>query len=241
MRCIVPTWPSARLCAWTAIAFLAAGLPAHGDAAQDRTPPKAPSPIERLGPDQLRVGNVRIDTAKKEVSVRGTVNDVLNLEFIATTKNGVKSYESAMELDTNAINFNLGLLLIGLDPARSVPSKQHFDPNPPQGDPVEIWVSWDEAGKPRRIRGEQVVLDRESKRTLPEGHWVYTGSVFVGDSNAYMADLDGALIGFVHTPSPVIENPRPVPGQYGNTILNPNLNWKPGTEVLLTVRALPRK
>jgi len=70
--------------------------------------------------------------------VRGTVTEAKTLEFIASTKGGFKGYESALELDTNAISFNLALILIGLDREHAVHPRRHFDPIPPKGDPVEI-------------------------------------------------------------------------------------------------------
>jgi hypothetical protein len=204
-------------------------------------PPSAATPVERLGPTTLRVGNVQVDTAKREVSVAGVVNEgVTALEFIASTKGGFKGYESALELDTTAIDFNLGLILIGLDHNRAVVPKFHLQPTPPQGDPVEIWVEWTEREKPRRVRAEELVFNETTKQTLSEGPWVYTGSVFSAQNNAYLADLEGALIGFVHSPAPVIDSPRAMsPGQYGSNRLNASLNLQAGTRVVLTVRALP--
>ncbi len=218
-------------------------LLAHSTLAQtpDKPPPSAPAPVERLGPDLLRVGNVRIDTAKKEISVKGVVTTANILEFVAVTKGGRKGYESALELDTNAIDFNLGLILIGLDQSRSVGPKMHLDRNAPKGDPVEIWIEWDEPNGHRTIRAEQLIYDKQSRTTLPEGPWVYTGSVFSPENNAYLADVQGSLIGFVHTPATVIDSPRALsPGAYGNSVLNPALNLQPGTPVQLLVRALPR-
>jgi hypothetical protein len=205
-------------------------------------PPSAASPVERLGPDRIRVGNVYVDLAKKELSIAGVANEVSTLEFLANTKGGFKAYESAIELDTFAVNMNVGLLLIGLDPARAVVPKTHLDPIPPKGDPVEIWVEWQDQDKKHRIRGEQLVYNEVTKQTFSEGPWVYTGSSFSSTSNEYLlADLDGVLVGFVHSPSPLIESPRPLaPGDYGATRLNPKLNLKPGTPVTLTVKALPR-
>src|SRR5262245_19706053 len=72
-------------------------------------PPTTAAAVEKLGKNLLRIGNVRVDLSKKEVSVAGTINDVPVLEFVANTKGGFKSYESAIETDTNAIDFNLGL------------------------------------------------------------------------------------------------------------------------------------
>ena len=204
-------------------------------------PPTTPPPVERLGPNSVRVRTITVDTAKKEVTVAGVINEVTTLEFLANTKGGYKAYESAIELETHAIDLNVALLLIDLDPARAVPSKAHLDATPPKGDPVEIWVEWEDGAQKRRVRGEQLVYNDVTKQTLSEGPWVYTGSMFSKEGNAYLADLDGALIGFVHSPSPVIESPRPLaPGEYGATRLNPTLTLKPGTRVTVTIRALPR-
>jgi len=222
----------------------ALGHPLAAQQAPARTPfpgpAPAPAPVERLGPDLLRVGNVRIDTAKKELSVAGVVNNVQVLEFLANTKGGFKAYESALELDTNAVNFNVACLLIGLDTARAVVSRFQFDPLLPQGDPVELFIEWDNAGTRRRIRAEHLIYNKVTKSTLTEGPWVYTGSAFLPQGNRYMAETDGTVIGFMHTPSPIIENPRPLVGEYGDHLINPELNLKAGATVQLVLRALPR-
>jgi hypothetical protein len=203
--------------------------------------PKGPSPIERLTRDTLRIGNVHVDTAKKELSVRGVANEVTSLEFIAVTKGGFKAYESVLELDTNAVNFNLALILMGLDAKRAVMPKHPGDKTLPQGDPVEIWVEWTDGKDKRRVRAEELVYNVKTKQTLTEGPWVYTGSWFVEHTNAYMADIDGALIGFIHSASPIIESPRPFTPDYSANQVNPKLNLRPGTEVVLTVRAVLRE
>jgi hypothetical protein len=224
-----------------AVATLMAAAPPQARQAPtgplDKPQPIA-SPIERVSPGQFRVGNIRIDTGKREITVNGVVNDARTLEFIAGTKGGFKNYESALELDTNAVNFNLALILLGLDPARAVVPKMHLDPTTPKGDPVEVWVEWEENGRRRLVRGEELVYNEETKKTIPEGPWVYTGSAFVARANRYLADVDGTLIGFVHSPSTIIENPAPLVGPYGANQINPALNLKPGTPVRVTVRAL---
>ncbi len=211
-------------------------------AQQTPQPSSAPAPIERLGGDRVRVGNVMVDMAAKEIQVDGVVNDVSILEFIAVPKGGFKAYESALELETNAINFNLGLILIGLDASRATRSSQHLDPTPPKGDPVEMWVEWESEGRVRRVPAEELVYNEVTMQTMPRGPWVYTGSAFSADNGAFLADAEGSLIGFVHSPAPVIDNPRPLnPGSYGNSRLNPALGLAPGTKVRLGVRALPRE
>lgn len=204
-------------------------------------PPTTPEPVERLGDNLLRIGKVTVDTKERQLTVAGTVNDVLTLEFIATAEGGFKAYESALSLDTDAITFNLALLLIGLDRKNATVPRFHFDPIAPRGDPVDIWVEWDEQGTRRRVPAEEIVYNFEAKKTLAPDSWVYTGSTFIAGSNAYLADLEGTLIGFVHTPAPVIEHSGTLAGNYGANRLNPALNLKPGTAVTVTVRARPAK
>jgi len=203
-------------------------------------PAPAPAPVERLGPDQLRVGNIRIDMSRRELTVNGVVNEVQTLEFLANTKGGFKAYESALELDTNAVNFNVACLLIGLDSSRAVLPRFQFDPASPQGDPVDLFVEWDSEGTRRRVRAEELLYNRQTKTVMAEGPWVYTGSVFVAQGNRYMAEAEGTIVGFMHNASPIVENPRTGVGTYGDTIINPDLKLKAGTAVQMVLRALPR-
>ena len=58
-------------------------------------------------------------------------------------------------------------------------------------------------------------------------------------ASALRADIDGVLIGFVHSPAPVIENVGTAAvRRYGRIVLNPNLGLAPETPVILTVKAL---
>lgn len=201
-------------------------------------PAPAPSPLERVGPNVIRIGSILVDTARNEFSVDGVVNDVTVLEFLANTKGGWKAYESALELETNAVNFNVACLLIGLDPSGAVLARRQFDERPPQGHPVELFVEWDDNGQRRRVRAEQLIYNRTTGQTFAEGPWVFTGSAFF-DGNRYMAETEGVLVGFMHTMAPIIESPRTFIGSYGSNMINPELNLKAGTTVKMIVRALP--
>jgi hypothetical protein len=105
-----------------------------------------PFPIVKLGKGLVSIGSITVDTNKKEIAVPGKMLRDQTLEFLATKKNGNKSYESVMELDTNATSFNLALIMIGLEKKNAVAPAQHFDTNPAGGDPVEIWVEWRKLG-----------------------------------------------------------------------------------------------
>lgn len=188
----------------------------------------------------FRIGQIRVDTTRREVSVSGQANDAQILEFVANTRGGFKAYESALTLDTDAVSLNTALLLIGLDPAHARVPTRHFDPIPPQGDPVEIWVAWNPPAGLKRARIEELLFDKRTGTSIPEGPWVYTGSTFVGPGQ-YLADMDGVLIGFVHSPAPVIENPKVAAvDAYGQIIRNPNLDLPGGMNVTVTISALPK-
>jgi hypothetical protein len=202
--------------------------------------PAEPPQPKKIGENLLQLGNIIVDTQKREVSVSGTVHPDQTLEFLVATKGGLKNYESVIELDTDAVSFNLALILIGLEKSRSVAPTRHFDPSQPAGDPVELFVEWGIGENARKVRGEELLFDLQSNRVPQMGGWVYTGSTLTPDGR-FMAEMDGVLIGFVHDPASVIENTIGGGiGAYGSIRLNPALKLAPGTTVKLTVRAIPK-
>jgi len=211
--------------------------------AQGTAPQPGQGAVRKTGESTYEIGMMKIDTAKRELVVPGFINrDVDILEFVANTREGHKAYESAITVDANAVRFNAALLLLGVDPGRARVPTKHFDPVPPAGDLLDVFVEWD-TPSPRRVRVEELLFDKRTNQTLPAGPWVYTGSTFVntGTGRSYLADIDGVLIGFVHSPAPIIENPRPgAVDAYGSVVMNQKLGLKPGTPVRLIVVALPR-
>lgn len=222
------------------------GCAAGSALAQVYPPPKPAEAIKKLGPNQFAIGSIRIDTEKRELSVPGTVNAVQILEFVACTKGGMKAYESAVTLDAYAINFNAALLLLGLDPTHGRAPTRHFDPATPTGDPVEVWVEWDANGKHVRLPAEQLMYDRTTRQAVTGSSWLYTGSSFIptepGEPVRFMAEEDGVLIGFVHSPAPLIEQSGGSGvNKYGQIVMNPNLGLTPDMAISLTVKALGPK
>jgi|SRR5687768_320832 len=204
-----------------------------------------PSPVEKIDATTYRIGEMRLDTKRKVLTVPGTVNDVTILEFVANTMGGFKAYESAVTLNTNAVSFNAALLVLGLDPARSRPSGVQFDQQPPDGDPVELTIEWHDGRNTRRVGIEELLYDHRTGKTLAKGPWVYTGSTFwVSPSGVkqFQAEVDGVLIGLMHSPQSIIDNPRNDAFRgFGYIVLNPQLGLTAGLPITLTVRVLDRK
>jgi hypothetical protein len=217
---------------------LAAAAGAASQAPADPAQPTETPVVRKTGDSTFEIGRLRVDTAGREATVPASLNEVQVLEFIANARGGSKAYESALTLDVDAITFNTALLLIGLDPARGRPPETVFDPTPVEGDPVDLSVAWGT----RRVPIDDLLYDQRTKRTVPRGAWVYTGSTFIdaGAGKQYAAELDGVLIGFMHSPSSIIERVEAILG-YGEIIVNPRLGLRPNTPATLTIRALPRR
>src|SRR5689334_15241442 len=72
--------------------FLAALLlfsAATASPSQQPADAKRPPMVERLGPTSLRIGQIHVDQARREVTVPGHANNVRTLEFLANTVGGM--------------------------------------------------------------------------------------------------------------------------------------------------------
>ena len=200
--------------------------------------------IEKLRDEKYRIGSIKIDKAKRLISIPGKMlsyEDGKPIEFIATMKNGYKSYESVFMLDSNAFEFNLACILIGLNSSHADPSKFHFDPEPVKGDPVVIKVSWESNDKINEYDIVELLkignADTNTSITpsVPS-EWSYTGSMFV-NGDQYLAQMDGVLIGVVHDPASIIEH-RIGLLNYGFLSIDASKAPQRGQEILITIQAI---
>lgn len=173
------------------------------------------SGIERIDEDRVRVGAIVVNKKKRRFSIDGKViRHEAPLEFLIIAKDGQKAYESLIEVEASAFHFRLACLLIGLDDANARVPRYHFDPEPAVGDPVALWVTWEQDGKTRRVRADQLLSD--AGKPVPSSAWVFTGSSKMDDTR-YFADMDGTLVGVVHDPASVIEHVKGLGlGSYGD-------------------------
>ena len=192
--------------------------------------------IEELGKGQYRVGTIDIDKKQQRFSVAGTVTGIepgSPLEYLAVTTRGYKNYESLLELNATAREFNLACILIGLDAGQAKVSRYHFDPEPVDGDPVRLLVSWTSGGKTiTKSPGE--LFSVQGMDRIPDD-WVYTGSVLL-ENGVYLAEEDGTLVGFVHDPASIIEHRTGLGiGTYGAAQYDPAKLPPPGSVITFIV------
>jgi hypothetical protein len=213
------------------------GLPLSSPAEEaTSTPAGSARPAPEPGPGEpRRIGEIEVHEAEGWFQVPATVlRDMPPLEFLAATRAGFKAYESLLEVSATALEFNLACILLGLDSKRATRPRSHFDPEPVQGDEVDVWVSWERDGEEVHVDAARLI--RKGTQTAPTGQWVYTGSGFAPDGR-YLATIDGTAIGFVHDPASIIEH-RVGFGLNEFGLVEPNREILPpvGTKVTLTVK-----
>jgi len=200
----------------------------------------APEPqVEDLGGGRYRIGSIEVDKEARRFTVPGTVialADGAPIEFLAISRGGPKDYESLIELDVSAVEFNLACILIGLDRDKAVRPQQHFDPVEVTGDVVEVRISWQSEEGEREMEIERLLKDTTD---AADHVWVYTGSSFVPDGR-YLAEIMGTLIGVVHDPGSIIQHQRGLGlGNYGAVTADPDTAPPGGTPVSVTVFSVP--
>ena len=223
----VPPERGAATFGWlaTAVLTLACGAVA---VAQEQPPMPAGSPaMKSLGNERYQVGAIVVDRAAGSFVVPGRVLhlDEAPLEYIATSPDGMKAYETLLEVVASGTEFNLACILLGLENAERRRPDYQFDRRPPVGPAVQLQVRWQEDGKTvTRSIHEVLRFDGEGGPPPPPGQqgpprppgapggevpaeeWVYIGSYNRPDGGAYVADGTGTLVGFVHDPASIIEH-----------------------------------
>ncbi len=175
-------------------------------------PPKIEPPkLEKLGDERYRIGTIVLDRKRRTFTAPGRVLHLEDapLEYVAVARDGYKGYESVLELDSTASEFNLACILVGLDGENATKPKFQFDNQPVDGPRVLLEVRWKLDGKP----AERVAVHEALVEMGPDGaqrsvsdDWIYIGSYLEPNSSRFGADTMGTVIGFVHDPASVVEH-----------------------------------
>jgi hypothetical protein len=159
--------------------------------------------IEQLDDERYRIGKIIVDKEARSFTVPGKILVLKEpLEYLAVSIDGMKGYESLLELSTSAQDFNLACILVGLDDAKSVKPRYQFDERKPEGQAVKITVSWQQDGKTVSVSGANAMTAGDD--VFDDDSWIYIGSDMGNNGQQFMAEVGGTLIGFVHDPYSII-------------------------------------
>jgi len=197
--------------------------------------------IRELGDQHYQVGNIIVDKANSSFMLSGKVlNTKGPLEFLAVKTGGSKGYETLLELDTNATEFNLACILIGLTTDGVRLPEYHFDKEEVVGPPVAITAKWERDGKSFDVPISTLLY--LNGKPIESDHWRYTGSYHNAGDGQFMPELSGILISFVHDPDGIIDHQSGIGvGAYGSITGNTELLPELGMPLTITVRHEPKR
>jgi hypothetical protein len=174
-------------------------------------------PVRALGGGLFQAGLVKLDKNSRTI----TFPVLLNLrdetvEYAVVHKSG-KAYESIFTTGARPQDIHVAMLLLGV----KVVMTNAFGADgkgPPPGEKVFVEVIWTNGGARVTCALEDLVLNRETKKSLGHGEWIYNGSNF--SEGAFTAQRDGSIISIHIDPDALINNPRP--GRENDDLYVPN-------------------
>lgn len=192
-------------------------------------------PIKKVGKNLYQIETIVVNAKDKTITLRGEVNMQDGLvELLACGLYG-KRHESVLMIPVEPYHVQVALLLLGLHPGKNK-LKYQGDPGEPQGDPIEIFVEWNQNGSTVKKRAEDLVFDKSTNHSMPHTQWVFTGSV-LHDGN-FMAQIEQSLVTTYHDPATIIDNP--LSGGKDDTLYFANKEVIPpvGTPVKMIIKAV---
>lgn len=220
-----------------AVSSILVGLPTFSMAEEQEVAETKP-PIEELGEGRYRIGTITVDKNARKFSLGGKILHLTQpLEYLAVKTEGFKGYESLLELETSAVEFQLACILIGLDDDKSVKPRFQFDENEIEGQAVDITISWEADGEVKTASAARAMTAGDEP--FSDAGWVYVGSMPSPQDGSLLAEMSGSLIGFVHDPTSIIEHRKGAPaGSYGMVKGNSELMPPEGSPITLTVSVI---
>ena len=198
------------------------------------------------------VSPMKVDMKKKEIRVPGVVTIRYGLiEVFACTIRG-KRHESIFTIDCDPKMLQFYLLAFGLKPNNPL---QYFGQGGKlEGDLVYIYVRWKDPKTKKWViyRGEDLVYNIKTKKTMRRSGWVFTGSKFEKytyktpegktiTKEVFLASYAGNLVTTYHDPAAILNNPMETGGDdtlyYANYLALPPRGYP--VELIFTVREVP--
>lgn len=193
-------------------------------------------PIEKLSPTTYMIGNVFLDIENQQIRFPGKVNMEKGIVELLACAPGGKMHESVLVVDIVPYHLQVSLLLLGLEYGDNL--QYQGDPNTPQGDSVEVWVNWQQPGSEHYVRGEDLIYNLVSKKTMDHTHWIFSGSRI--SNGVFMADVEGSILTTYHDPNTILDNPLPGGGNDELYVVNQDLVPPKDTPVEVIINAISK-
>lgn len=193
---------------------------------------RAQAHFKELAPHLYQIGAALLDRNRLSVRVPGRVRLLSGyLEYLATGVLG-KVHETLLTLDVDAVHLQTALLGLGLEPKNNL--RVQGDTRVPEGDPVDVWVSWTRDGKEITHRAEELVYDVANNQPMRTTSWVFTGSRF--QKGIFRAEATQSLIALYRDPDALLNHPLPEGAD--DQAFRPNVAVLPpvGTPITLTIK-----
>ena len=192
--------------------------------------------VEKVGEGLFRIGQVLVNAGEMTVTFPAEVNMQDGLvEYLICARRG-KLHESVLATEANPLDIQLGLLALGMTYGGGI--EFQGDRAKGKGDALRIFVEWNDSGSVKRVRAEELVLDRKRDRPMKESNWIFTGSVFIEGN--FMAQFDGLIAATYNDPYAIINSP--LPSRYDDEILYANsaVVPRPGTSVTVILERVKK-
>jgi hypothetical protein len=192
------------------------------------------SPVQHIGPDEYKIGDVILNKKKKEIYIPGHINMQSGLiEYLACHEDVGKLHESVLKIAAKPSDIQVALLLLGLKNKNNL--KFQGDSSVPEGDPLELWIEWELPDRTKKkVRAEELVYDQQNKKPMKKTNWVFTGSQIM--DGQFMADMDGSIVATFRDPLAIINNPLPTGADDTIYVSNEKLIPPIDTKILLTIK-----
>ncbi len=212
-----------------ALLFTSTGVHSAEDQPAKPAPPDAEQPLPDLP-------HIKIDRKKRYVDLEGAVvlRDADWIELLACMPRS-RVHESLITVKAKPSHIHGAMLLAGYKPGnpwRAERIKDKWKYYPAKGELVRISILYkDKQGKTIQVAPSEWIIEAQTKKKLPDSHWMFTGSRMLNDrgKKIYAADIEGNLFTLVNFGDEVFARQTKLEGGQGGVGGD---TWRANTKVI---------
>jgi len=167
------------------------------------------------------------------------------LELLACTPGG-REHEAVLTIAAKPRQIHLALLVLGIEPGKPLQWRlegEEYVMTPPSGPKVNITIRYEKDGKLIEVPASQWIMDRNTRESMKDEPWLFTGSKFaeVEGEQFYLADLNGTTISIVNFGDDLLTRAGDLTDRSDNERWACNTEQIPDAGTVVTVRLTPIK